>query len=124
MIPAAISEEEFYGESSRSRADTNDSHQSAVRIHAPSSPPSPQSLQPQLHLGTVDDSTYNPHKTLTHVSSLSAPEVNQVNSVADRMQNPMFRKYLKIFLLDISINLNCFEMTDIALEFLFSVIIF
>ena len=35
----------------------------------------------------------------------------------------MFRKCLKhIFLLDISINSNCFEMTDIALEFLFSVI--
>ena len=35
----------------------------------------------------------------------------------------MFIKSLKhIFLLDISINSNCFEMTDIALEFLFSVI--
>ena len=35
----------------------------------------------------------------------------------------MFRKCLKhIFLLYISINSNCFEMTDIALEFLFSVI--
>ena len=29
---------------------------------------------------------------------------------------------LRIFLLDISINSNCFEMTDTALEFLFSVI--
>ena len=35
----------------------------------------------------------------------------------------MFRKCLKTYLfLDISINSNCFEMTDIALEFLFSVI--
>ena len=34
-----------------------------------------------------------------------------------------FRKCLKhIFVLDISINSNCFEMTDTALEFLFSVI--
>ena len=35
----------------------------------------------------------------------------------------MFRKCLNhILLLNISINSNCFEMTDIALEFLFSVI--
>ena len=35
----------------------------------------------------------------------------------------MFRMCLKhIFLLDISINSNCFEMMDIALECLFSVI--
>ena len=35
----------------------------------------------------------------------------------------MLRKCLKhIFLLDISINSNCFEMTDIALEFRLSVI--
>ena len=35
----------------------------------------------------------------------------------------MFRKCLKTYIfLDISINSNCFEMTDIALEFLFSVI--
>jgi len=37
---------------------------------------------------------------------------------------PIFRKLLKTYLLlDISINLNSFEMTDIALYFLFSVII-
>ncbi len=37
-------------------------------------PPSPQSLQPQYD--EADGS--NPHKKLTHTSSLSAPEVNRV----------------------------------------------
>ena len=34
----------------------------------------------------------------------------------------MFRKFKDIFLLDILNNSNCCEMTDTALEFLFSVI--
>ena len=73
-VTSAITEEEYYG-ACQQRRDTTDSQGSGVEIRLPSSPPSPQSLQPQ---STEADPEYNPHRKLTNVSSLSAPEVNKV----------------------------------------------
>ena len=85
MPVAAISAAEFY-ESGRRRADTTVSQQSTVEIHLPNaSPPSPLSLQPTPYDMSADDDSFGiggkggVHKTLTQMSSLSAPEVNQVS---------------------------------------------
>jgi hypothetical protein len=58
-----------------------------------STPPSPQSLQPQYPDSTACDSSadYNPHKKLTHVSSLSAPDVNKVTTPSPKNTNRRFR---------------------------------
>ena len=72
----AITEEEYYG-TRRDRRDKRGSQVSGADIRVPSSPPSPQSLQ------QTADPDYNPHRKLTNVSSLSAPEVNKVRNVCN-----------------------------------------
>lgn len=76
----AVSEEEFYRrQHPQSNARGESPEGSTVEIRLPPSPPSPQSLQQQhIEYAEEGDPDYNPHKKLTHVSSLSAPEVNQV----------------------------------------------
>ncbi len=90
---AAISEEDFYGRPPRSRAGTGEA---AMRLGA--GPPSPQSLQPTALYGDDADDGSNPHKKLTHTSSLSAPEVNRVR---------VFR--VQVFLLIRTHFLNCLQ---------------
>lgn len=77
----AITEDEFYSlshpvTSSKPSSPESSTVEADLRPSA-SSPPSPRSLQPNVTYAETDPN-YNPHKKLTHVSSLSAPEVNQV----------------------------------------------
>jgi len=80
----AITEDEFYSlshpvTSSKPSSPESSTVEADLRPSA-SSPPSPRSLQPNITYAAETDPNYNPHKKLTHVSSLSAPEVNQVNN--------------------------------------------
>lgn len=80
MFCEAITEEEFYSLQqcvSSSKPSTESSTTDGNLQPSASSTPSPQSLIPSVTYAEPDPN-YNPHKKLTHVSSLSAPEVNQV----------------------------------------------
>ena len=87
FIFAAITEEEFYGGRSSSRRATTESNCEEELGVSTSTPPSPQSLQPHPTYHEADSSDYNPHKKLTHVSSLSAPEVNKVSPTNSRSES-------------------------------------
>ena len=80
---SAISEDEFY-DRGRPRANTKGSGESTLDVRLQSSPPSPQSLQPQPTYADGDPEA-NPHKKLTHVNSLSAPEVNKVRHLSQNI---------------------------------------
>ena len=84
IIFPAITEEEFNSQILHLRSSAKGSPGSSnvdIQIPLPStmsSPPSPQSLMQQHTNYPESDPDFNPHKKLAHVSSVSAPEVNQV----------------------------------------------